>query len=246
MSNWPDEDCKEFFFLSGEEIIPSSSQQEERKEVSSGGAAQGQTPGRPVEIENALEKSSDSFSTVVAPAFFGTNYLTLEGATQNAALLAFDRAAGIDGLLVYGGGLLFGVAARVQYIDEGSRTWDTWTIRAQTHGGSNSTESAKRIAEQLIIESQEQAPLFLRAAIYVHAYVSKQSGRLLAAAAINADTLRKMLREGNYKTRKNGADGSLFLIIPWTEAPSDKTIILRAGESVENENSLVNRLALLK
>lgn len=123
-------------------------------------------------IEDRIKESSRDFLQHVWPAINTSNYWSMaepvEVAAPDSVASQLDKKAGIDNwLITRDGGLVFGLASRVQWPRNGS--FDTFTVRVRSRYG-GLTEYDKRRLEMV-------TPGAITPWWWCHAYISCDQGR---------------------------------------------------------------------
>jgi hypothetical protein len=181
-------------------------------------------------IRADLERSARVFQRLVWPAVRGYcgggDLAAIEGAARDRplALRLLDELAGIDYITAAaGGGPVYSIAARVQFVD---RPYDTFTIREARESGAR-TELGKRMEEHRNLYHQPLMPSFT-----VQAYATDEAVPvLLSAAAIWTAELIGHVRWGEEGRdyRRNATDNATFVYVPWSAPRPPGPFIWRAG-----------------
>jgi hypothetical protein len=170
-----------------------------------------------VDIQKAISRSSAAFLDIVwpqiGPVFGGGQIIPVETVTDSHMAKVLDTCAGVDMWLVLGDSM-YGLASRVQWSDT---PWDTFTVRRSLPSGVNTEYDKRRHA----ISSGALYPR-----LTVQAYVSKDGGHLLSAAAIDTRHLIEMCDKYDHQ-RRTAPGGNQFIYVNWDQCDAGKVIIHR-------------------
>jgi len=187
------------------------------------------------DVREDLERASGHFQGLVWPMIRdwcgGGALATVETARGEAPLVCqyLDMFAGCDYLQKADDGLIYGIAARVQFVE---RSYDTFTVRRTRYSGAE-TEFAKRCAALDRAHLKPICPPWT-----VHAYVTRgQPARLLSVAAVRTLALFQHIRTGHEGTdwwlqrTANGRHGAAeFICVAWDALPEyHRPLIWRAS-----------------
>lgn len=160
-------------------------------------------------IEIAIRRSAETFRDVVWPHLGenlgGGELIPVETVSDSGFARLLDTLCMTDSWQLINETGMRALATRVQWH---TKSWGTWTIRSELRSG-RSTEYHK-----LTQGGDFQLPHYI-----IQAYVDKQDGSFISAAAIKTSDIQIMLKNGWHGERKpNPVDGNWFLPIAWSRA----------------------------
>lgn len=160
-----------------------------------------------------LSRSAEAFRSVVWPEVAGYcgggGLVPVEEVTATGFSRELDVSAGIDAWEIQPGSGIRGIASRVQWIPDGGRPWNTFTIRKSRDSGA-ATEYAKRL---LAIEGDEG---WLYPHFTIQAYLSSETDVLLSVAVCKTLDLICYIRDGSELRTRRTANAE-FYAVGWKE-----------------------------
>jgi hypothetical protein len=167
------------------------------------------------EVRHDLDESASDFVHIVWPAISplcgGGVLYPVEAARHLGIIVALDNCSGIDAFqMPPSGNMLRGIASRIQY----GRSYPTFTLRYKRSNGAV-TEFEKRL---YAIRHVEQGSIYPH--LTIQAYMSRPSGKLLAAAVTETRVLylyaeRYRGDRSRVYEQRNPSDGNSFLVVRW-------------------------------
>lgn len=169
------------------------------------------------EVAKDLSRSAADFQEIVWPVisdwFGGGELVPVESVTAAGFSKELDMLAGIDAWQIKGNDLIRGIGSRVQWIRDGGKRWDTFSVRRSRISGVK-TEYEKRL---YAIEHPHAG--WLLPALTVQAYLRDTTRELLSVAAIFTPDLIQHIHKGvegiDYGVRPNADGRSDFYYVDW-------------------------------
>jgi hypothetical protein len=167
------------------------------------------------EVKHDLNESASDFVHIVWPAVSplcgGGVLYSVERVLDLGWISTLDACSGIDAFqMPPSGNVLRGIASRIQY----GRSYPTFTLRYKRSSGA-ATEFEKRL---YAIQHVERGYIYPH--LTIQAYMSRPSGKLLAAAVTETRSLylyAQRYREDKSRVyvQRNASDGNTFLVVMW-------------------------------
>lgn len=152
-------------------------------------------------------RTSRAFAEIAWPAIaarLGGGELLVVEDDPHPIMRALDIQAGIDAIQVLPSGQLRGLATRVQVIPEGSKPYDTFSVRLERDSGTE-TEYVKRL--------NAMRNNYLRPSLVVHGYIRSWDGPVLSVAAARMLDVWRMVHEGRFMKKRT--TNATFAAVDW-------------------------------
>lgn len=159
------------------------------------------------DIKADMQSSAIAFEKLIWPVVNswagGGELLQMENVMDSNFARLLDMKAGIDGWQVHGEGMR-GIASRIQ---QGSKAWNTFTVRMARDSGAM-TEYTKRV---IAIETGKYIYPYLT----IQAYVKTWAGPVLSVGLAKTFDIIEFIKNGFHTT--NRTTNAEFAICPWDE-----------------------------
>jgi hypothetical protein len=135
-----------------------------------------------------------------------THHISSIENTQDGILAMFDQFSGIDWIGKTPENNLYGVAVRVQWVND-SKAWNSFTVRSKRHTGTK-TEYEKRIQS---IKEGFFYPMFT-----IQAYIDRKSDKIVSVALVKTVDLYEYMDKYSYEVTSNKSDNE-FKVVWWNK-----------------------------
>lgn len=168
------------------------------------------------DVHRDMSNSTRAFIEVVWPALApvlggDSEYLPIEGSAGQELAEHLDMIAGIDGFQIRSDRLFMrGIATRVQWIRQGYKPYDTFSVRVSRPSG-GTTERDKRL---IAVQFRGHGPLFPD--LTIQAYLREKTNELLSVGVVKTvDLFRCVQKHPSGIRRAAGNGGEQFEAYPF-------------------------------